>query len=432
MKNPRRWSAGHRTRCDAATPRWSRSRCSRCWWRQPRAAPVRGCRPSPGTSTRTTAARRAWRRSAPPGRPVQGRHPDLPNDASQQREQLVRRLAAQDSSIDLMSLDPPFVAEFANAGFLRAFDKADAGAADQGRARRPAEDGVLERQAGRGAVLGQHPAAVVPQVGGRRPPASTPTSPDFTWDEMIKAAVEREQGHRRPGEPLRGLHGVDQRPGRLGAVGRSSPTSTRARTPLPRSTRRPATQAARSSGSWPGRRPRRRRCRPPPRRRPVGVPGRPRHVHGQLALRLRRRPGRREDRRHQSQSSSTTSAGPGTPRSIAGKPSKPPLGGINLAIGDVHQVPEPGRGAGQVHHLVGVQRAVHGRLGKPGGQGRGLRRPGSPQGVPDGGPDPRVHQRRRAAAGHAVLQRRLHLGPAHWHPPATCGRRRRRRRHRTS
>src|SRR2546423_9035736 len=42
----------------------------------------------------------------------------LPNDATAQREQLVRRLAANDSSIDLMSLDPPFVAEFANAGFL--------------------------------------------------------------------------------------------------------------------------------------------------------------------------------------------------------------------------------------------------------------------------------------------------------------------------
>ena len=42
----------------------------------------------------------------------------LPNDASQQREQLVRRLAAEDSSIDLMSSDPPFVAQFANAGFF--------------------------------------------------------------------------------------------------------------------------------------------------------------------------------------------------------------------------------------------------------------------------------------------------------------------------
>jgi multiple sugar transport system substrate-binding protein len=42
----------------------------------------------------------------------------LPNDAAGQREQLIRRLAAEDSSIDLMSLDPPFVAEFAQAGFL--------------------------------------------------------------------------------------------------------------------------------------------------------------------------------------------------------------------------------------------------------------------------------------------------------------------------
>jgi multiple sugar transport system substrate-binding protein len=44
----------------------------------------------------------------------------LPNDATAQREQLVRRLAARDGAIDLMSLDPPFVPEFANAGFLRA------------------------------------------------------------------------------------------------------------------------------------------------------------------------------------------------------------------------------------------------------------------------------------------------------------------------
>jgi len=42
----------------------------------------------------------------------------LPRDASGQREQLVRRLAANDSSIDIMSLDPPFIPEFAQAGFL--------------------------------------------------------------------------------------------------------------------------------------------------------------------------------------------------------------------------------------------------------------------------------------------------------------------------
>ena len=42
----------------------------------------------------------------------------LPQDANQQRIQLARRLAAQDSGIDLMSIDPPFTAEFSNAGFL--------------------------------------------------------------------------------------------------------------------------------------------------------------------------------------------------------------------------------------------------------------------------------------------------------------------------
>ncbi len=42
----------------------------------------------------------------------------LPNSASDQRQQLLRRLAAGDSGIDLMSIDPVFVAEFAEAGFL--------------------------------------------------------------------------------------------------------------------------------------------------------------------------------------------------------------------------------------------------------------------------------------------------------------------------
>lgn len=42
----------------------------------------------------------------------------LPREAAAQREQLVRRLAAKDSSIDLMSLDPPFIPEFAEADFL--------------------------------------------------------------------------------------------------------------------------------------------------------------------------------------------------------------------------------------------------------------------------------------------------------------------------
>lgn len=42
----------------------------------------------------------------------------LPNEASSQREQLTRRLAAGDTSMDIMSLDPPFIPELAEPGFL--------------------------------------------------------------------------------------------------------------------------------------------------------------------------------------------------------------------------------------------------------------------------------------------------------------------------
>jgi multiple sugar transport system substrate-binding protein len=42
----------------------------------------------------------------------------LPQSSSEQRIQLSRRLAAEDPEIDIMSIDPPYTAEFANAGFL--------------------------------------------------------------------------------------------------------------------------------------------------------------------------------------------------------------------------------------------------------------------------------------------------------------------------
>lgn len=42
----------------------------------------------------------------------------LPRDAASQREQLARRLAAGDSTMDIMSLDPPFIPELAEPGFL--------------------------------------------------------------------------------------------------------------------------------------------------------------------------------------------------------------------------------------------------------------------------------------------------------------------------
>jgi trehalose/maltose transport system substrate-binding protein len=56
----------------------------------------------------------------------------LPRSASDQREQLLRRLAAKDSSIDLMSLDVVLVPEFSEAGFLAPIPRASAAALTAG------------------------------------------------------------------------------------------------------------------------------------------------------------------------------------------------------------------------------------------------------------------------------------------------------------
>ena len=45
----------------------------------------------------------------------------LPNNAAGQREQILRRLAANDTSMDVLSLDPPYMPELAEAGFLRPY-----------------------------------------------------------------------------------------------------------------------------------------------------------------------------------------------------------------------------------------------------------------------------------------------------------------------
>ena len=111
----------------------------------------------------------------------------LPNSASDQREQLVRRLAAQDSSIDVMSLDPPFVAEFANAGFLRPFSKEDEATFTDGVLKGPLETTYWNDQ------LVAAPFWANTQLLWFRKSAAKaagvdPTAPGFTWDQMIKAA----------------------------------------------------------------------------------------------------------------------------------------------------------------------------------------------------------------------------------------------------
>ncbi len=57
----------------------------------------------------------------------------LPADADQQREQLVRRLAAHDPAIDLMGMDVIWTAEFAAAGWVLPWSGDDAAAVRRGR-----------------------------------------------------------------------------------------------------------------------------------------------------------------------------------------------------------------------------------------------------------------------------------------------------------
>ena len=112
----------------------------------------------------------------------------LPTEADAQREQLVRRLAAGDSSVDLMSLDPPFVAEFANAGYLLPItDPADVEALTEGVLEAPLEtaywdDQLVATPFWANTQLLWYRTSVAEEAG------VDPTAEDFTWDDMIDAA----------------------------------------------------------------------------------------------------------------------------------------------------------------------------------------------------------------------------------------------------
>ncbi|MGH8868539.1 MAG: extracellular solute-binding protein [Actinomycetes bacterium] len=116
----------------------------------------------------------------------------LPTAADQQREQLVRRLAAKDSSIDLMSLDPPFTAEFANAGYLYEFSEAERAEFTEG-----VLDAPIEAAEFKGKLVAAPFWANTQLLWYRKSVAEAagvdPTAEDFTWEQMIEAADAQEK-----------------------------------------------------------------------------------------------------------------------------------------------------------------------------------------------------------------------------------------------
>lgn len=106
---------------------------------------------------------------------------DLPNNADEQREQLVRRLAAGDSDIDIIGMDVIWTAEFAEAGWIEPIDGEEAAAVTEGRLAPAVQTATYQDQLyaapfNSNAVMLWYREDVTPE-----PPA--------TWDEMIEEAA---------------------------------------------------------------------------------------------------------------------------------------------------------------------------------------------------------------------------------------------------
>jgi multiple sugar transport system substrate-binding protein len=127
----------------------------------------------------------------------------LPTTADGQREQIVRRLAAKDATMDLMNVDPPYTTELANAGWLRPFTNAERTEVLKDVLKAP----ILSAE-WKGQLVAVPWQANTQLLWYRKSVAQKagvdPKSPTFTWDQMIDAAVKtgttiEEQGKKYEG-----------------------------------------------------------------------------------------------------------------------------------------------------------------------------------------------------------------------------------------
>jgi multiple sugar transport system substrate-binding protein len=109
----------------------------------------------------------------------------LPTDANQQRELIVRRLAAKDKSIDLVGMDVIWTAELAEAGWILPWTGHDRDVATQGKLQGP-----LKTVEYKGKVYGI-PFTSNTQLLWYRKDKVDPPPEDFTWDEMIDDALAK-------------------------------------------------------------------------------------------------------------------------------------------------------------------------------------------------------------------------------------------------
>ncbi|GAA0514422.1 sugar ABC transporter substrate-binding protein [Paractinoplanes deccanensis] len=111
----------------------------------------------------------------------------LPNNAAGGREQLLRRLAAEDRSMDIVSVDPPFMAEFANAGFLRPFTEQERQQFSAGVLEGPLKQSTFRDTLYSAPLYGNtqllwYRKSVLAEAG------VDPSAGPVTWDQLIQGA----------------------------------------------------------------------------------------------------------------------------------------------------------------------------------------------------------------------------------------------------
>jgi multiple sugar transport system substrate-binding protein len=113
----------------------------------------------------------------------------LGNDADTQRQALVRRLAAKDSSIDILSMDVVWTAEFAQAGWIKPWPANFRAAVSKGTL-----NGPLQTATYKGRLYGA-PANSNTQLLWYRKDL-VPGQPPKTWDDLIDTASKMKTAGR--------------------------------------------------------------------------------------------------------------------------------------------------------------------------------------------------------------------------------------------
>jgi len=123
----------------------------------------------------------------------------LPTDANQQRELIVRRLAAEDDTVDLVGMDVIWTAEFAEAGWILPWEGDRRDAAEEGRLEGPLATVTYEDE------VWAAPFTSNTQLLWYRKDRVDEPPEDFTWDQMIDDAVEQGRDIEVQGRQYEGL-----------------------------------------------------------------------------------------------------------------------------------------------------------------------------------------------------------------------------------